>query len=178
MARSNNTIYLKSQSGRTMSFEQFRQELAKLGTSEEMRFKEIRSMLKAEAKPTVMQARQDAYDQSQSPAVGRLRTASRRGATGLFYNLYNSINVYANKGTNKAYVVIGLRNEKKNPPGAYYAKWQLQGLREQTDKNGNKFAGFEAKEFIERAVNSTGILEEAQLKLQKHIQRRIKKLLR
>ena len=176
MASSKNTIYLKSQSGKVMSFEDFRKQLSRLGMSEEMRFREARKMLIIESKPVVEQARVYAYAGSQKEMAGRMRTASRKYSSTLFYNLYNSIGAWPNKGLEKAYVVIGLRNEKKK--GAYYAKWQLQGLEPQTDKNGNHFKGFRGKEFIEDAVEGTGILEKVQVKLQKHMQRRIKALLR
>ena len=177
MARSN-TIYLKSESGKVMTVEEFRKTLKRLGVSEEMRFKEVRNMLLAESKPVIEQARIYAYAGSQKEAVSRNRTASRKYASTLFYNLYKSIGAWPNKGLDKAYVVIGLRSEKKTPAGAYYAKWQLQGLRSQTTKNGKTFAGFRGKEFIEDAVSGTGILEKVQLKLQKHMKRRIKALLR
>lgn len=178
MARFNNTIYLKSESGKNMTFDEFQKQLSRLGMPEEMRFREIRNMLKQESRPVIEQARTYAYQGSQKSKAPRSRTASRKYASTFFYNLYKSIGVWPNKGTVKAYVVIGLRGENKNPAGAYYAKWQLYGLKKALDKNGDVFQGFMGKEFIEDAVHGTGILEKVQIKLQKHMQRRIKALLK
>ena len=58
-------IYLESQSGRTESFEDFRKRLSKLGTSEGMRFREVRKVLMKEAQPLVTEARNQAYAGSQ-----------------------------------------------------------------------------------------------------------------
>ena len=163
MARSN--VYLRSQSGRTESFEEFRQRLRKLGTSETMRFREVRKLLLKEAQPLVTEARNLAYQGSDEPKGIRMKSRSALGAK--FYNLYGSINKWANKGTQKAYVVVGLRGSKKG--GAYYAIWQLFGG---TSK------GFKPKDFIGEAVDSTDVMEKAQKMMQRHIQKRINSVLR
>ena len=163
MARSN--VYLRSQSGRTESFEEFRQRLRKLGTSETMRFREVRKLLLKEAQPLVTEARNLAYQGSDEPKGIRMKSRSALGAK--FYNLYGSINKWANKGTQKAYVVVGLRGSKKG--GAYYATWQLLGG---TSKN------FKAKDFIGEAADNTDVMEEAQKMMQRHIQKRINSVLR
>ena len=163
MARSN--VYLRSQSGRTESFEEFRQRLRKLGTSETMRFREVRKLLLKEAQPLVTEARNLAYQGSDEPKGIRMKSRSALGAK--FYNLYGSINKWANKGTQKAYVVVGLRGSKKG--GAYYAIWQLFGG---TSKN------FKAKDFIGEAADNTDVMEEAQKMMQRHIQKRINSVLR
>jgi len=163
MARSK--VYLRSQSGRTENFDQFRQRLRKLGTSETMRFREVRKLLLKEAQPLVTEARRQAYADSQEPKGVRLKSRSALGAK--FYNLYGSINKWANKGTTKAYVVVGLRNSRKK--GAYYATWQLFGG---TEKN------FKPKDFIGLAVDNTNVVQKAQKLMQRHIQKRITSVLR
>lgn len=163
MARSN--VYLRSQSGRTESFDEFSQRLRKLGTSETMRFREVRKLLLKEAQPLVTEARRQAYADSQAPGGIRMKSRSALGAK--FYNLYGSINKWANKGTTKAYVAIGLRGSRKQ--GAYYAAWQLFGG---TQKN------FKAKDFIGKAVDNTDVVEKAQKMMQRHIQKRITSVLR
>lgn len=163
MARSN--VYLRSQSGRTQSFEEFRQQLRKLGTSETMRFREVRKLLLKEAQPLVTEARNIAYKKAKSKKGVRMKSRSAFGAK--FYNLYGSINKWANKGTDKAYVVVGLKGSKKG--GAYYATWQLFG---ETAKD------FTAKDFLGKAVDSTNVLERAQKMMQRHIQKRLTSVLR
>ena len=171
MARSN--VYLRSQSGRTESFEEFRQRLRKLGTSETMRFGELRKLLLKEAQPLVTEARSQAYEDSKSPKRGRFKVRSgetaKKDDKGAFMNLYSSIGKWANKGTQKVYVVVGLRGSNKSPAGAYYALWQLFGG---TSKN------FEAKDFIGEAADNTDVLKEAQKMMQRHIQKRINSVLR
>jgi hypothetical protein len=78
-------------------------------------------------------------------------------------NLYQSIGVFANKGTVKAYVVVGLRSARKR--GAYYAPWQLFG--------GTR-KGFQAKKFIDKAVDSGNVPEKAAQKITNFVQKRIK----
>ena len=158
-------VYLRSQSGKVESFDQFRQNLRKLGTSETMRFREVRKLLLKEAQPLVTEARRQAYADSQSPKGSRMKSRTAMGAA--FYNLYGSINKWANKGTTKAYVVVGLRNIRKK--GAYYAPWQLFGG---TEKN------FKPKDFIGAAVDNTDVVQRAQKMMQKHIQKRITSVLR
>ena len=158
-------VYLKSQSGRVEDFDQFRARLRKLGTSETMRFREVRKLLLKEAQPLVTEARNQAYADSQEPKGIRLKSRSSMGAK--FYNLYGSINKWANKGTTKAYVVVGLRNKRKQ--GAYYAPWQLFGG---TEKN------FKPKDFIGLAVDRTNVVQKAQKLMQRHIQKRITSVLR
>jgi hypothetical protein len=163
------TVYLRSESGRVEDFDQFRKRLSKLATAENLRFKELRQLLKREAKPLVDKARREAYNDLKVSA--RLR--NRKGETvekdtkGAFYNLYKTIDMFANKGDVKAYVVVGLRSKAKD--GAYYAPWQLFG--------GTK-KGFKAKKFIDAAVDSDGTAEKAQKLISNFVQRRIKQHLR
>jgi hypothetical protein len=163
------TVYLRSESGRVEDFDQFRKRLSKLGTSETLRFRELRNLLKQEARPLVEKARNEAYNDLKASA--RLR--NRKGETvdkntkGAFYNLYKSIDLFSNKGDVKAYVVVGLRSKSKK--GAYYAPWQLFG--------GTK-KGFRAKKFIDAAVDATGVPEKAAQKISNFVQRRIKQHLR
>jgi hypothetical protein len=168
MARGN-TVYLKSESGRVESFDQFRQNLKKLGTSEVLRFRDLRNVLKAEARPLVEKARQEAYNQSQG--IGGYKARGTKDADkntkGAFYNLYKSIDVFPNKGTVKAYVVVGLRS--KNKKGAYYAKWQLEGG---TQKN------FTAKAFFDKALQGSDVPRRAAEKISNFVQKRIKAHLR
>jgi hypothetical protein len=168
MARGN-TVYLRSESGRVEDFDQFRKKLSKLATPENLRFKELRAILKREAQPIVQKARLEAYNSLKTK--GRYR--NRKGETvekntkGAFYNLYRSIDSFANKGTVKAYVVVGLRSKDKD--GAYYAPWQLFG--------GTK-KRFTAKRFIDKAVNDTAVTEKAQKVITNFVQKRIKQHLR
>lgn len=168
MARGN-TVYLKSESGRVEGFDQFRQRLKKLGTSETLRFRELRNVLKTEARPLVEKARQEAYNESQGKArykaVG-VKDANKK-TNGAFYNLYKTIDVFANKGTVKAYVVVGLRGKKKK--GAYYAPWQLFGG---TSK------GFTPKEFFDKALQGSDVPRRAAEKISNFVQKRIKAHLR
>ncbi len=166
------TVYLRSESGRVEDFDQFRKRLSKLSTAETLRFRELRNILKREAKPLVDKARKEAYNNLKMKA--RLR--NRKGETvakedkslkGGFYNLYKTIDVFANKGTVKAYVVVGLRSSDKD--GAYYAPWQLFG--------GTK-KRFKAKKFIDAAVDSDSTVQKAQELISNFVQRRIKQHLR
>jgi hypothetical protein len=163
------TIYLRSESGRVENFDQFRQRLKKLGNPENLRFKELRQLLKQEAKPLVEQARQEAYNDVQAKGRYKVRSGqtSKRSVQGSFMNLYNSIGVFPNKGNVKAYVVVGLRNARKR--GAYYAPWQLFG--------GTK-KGFTAKKFIDKAVDNTDVPQKAAQKITNFVQKRIKAYLR
>ncbi len=75
------TIYLRSESGRVEDFDQFRQRLRKLATSENLRFKELRQLLKREAAPLVEKARQEAYNDVKTKSRLKLRggtTASKK----------------------------------------------------------------------------------------------------
>lgn len=162
MARSN-TVHLRSASGKTESFDQFRSKLRTLSTSDKMRFAELRKLLLKEAQPLVTEARAQAYADSNEPKGMRLKSRGSLGSK--FYNLYGSIGKWSNKGTRKAYVVVGLRSPKKRPAGAYYALWQLFGG---TSK------GFEAKDFIGGAVDNTDVMQKAQKMMQRHIQKRLK----
>jgi hypothetical protein len=159
------TVYIKSESGRVENFDQFRAKLRNLSTPEKMRFKELRSLLMKEAQPLVTKARQEAYVGSQAQAKAGQKQRSNMGAS--FYNLYSSIRAYPNKGTEKAYVVVGLRGSYKK--GAYYAPWQLFGG---TQK------GFQAKEFIDKAVDATDVPAKAQKRIAKFVAKRIKENLR
>ena len=171
MARSN--VYLKSQSGRVENFDELAKRIKKLGTSETMRFKELRTLLMKEAQPLLTEARRQAYAHSQAAARVSYKVrggeSAQRGDKGAFMNLFGSIGKWANKGFTKAYVVVGLRSEKSEPAGAYYAKWQLFGG---TQKN------FKPKDFIGGAVDNTDVLEKAQKLMQRHIQKRITSVLR
>lgn len=170
MARSN--IYLKTASGKIEDFEDFRQKLRTLGTSEKMRFKEVRALLLKEAQPLVTEARTQAYKNSIANKRGRLKVRGgetvEKGTKGSFYNLYNSIGKWANKGDRSAYVVVGMRGSDKNPAGAYYALWQLFGG---TSKK------FTPKDFIGKATKSTTVLTRANKMMQRHIQKRLKTVL-
>jgi hypothetical protein len=163
------TVYLRSESGRVEDFDQFRDRIKTLGNPENLRFKELRQLLKREAAPVVKKARQDAYNSMNAKA----RIRNRKGETvakdekGAFYNLYKTIDSFANKGTVKAYVVIGLRGKDKD--GAYYANWQLFGG---TQK------GFKAKRFIDSAMNGDNVTEKAQKLITNFVQKRIKAHLR
>jgi hypothetical protein len=159
------TVYIKSESGRVESFDQFRAKLRNLSTPDKMRFKELRSLLMKEAQPLVTKARQEAYVGSQAQAKAGQKQRSKMGAS--FYNLYSSIRAYPNKGTEKVYVVVGLRGSYKK--GAYYAPWQLFGG---TQK------GFRAKEFIDKAVDATDVPAKAQKRIAKFVAKRIKENLR
>jgi hypothetical protein len=159
------TVYIKSESGRVENFDQFRAKLRNLSTPEKMRFKELRSLLMKEAQPLVTKARQEAYVGSQAQAKAGQKQRSKMGAS--FYNLYSSIRAYPNKGTEKVYVVVGLRGSYKK--GAYYAPWQLFGG---TQK------GFRAKEFIDKAVDATDVPAKAQKRIAKFVAKRIKESLR
>jgi hypothetical protein len=163
------TIYLKSESGRVEDFDQFRKRLQKLGTSETLRFRELRNLLKQEARPLVEKARQEAYNDTQAKSRYKVRSGetAKRSDKGAFMNLYQSIGVFANKGTEKAYVVVGLRSARKR--GAYYAAWQLFG--------GTR-KGFQAKKFIDKAVDSGNVPEKAAQKISNFVQKRIKAHLR
>lgn len=118
-----------------------------------------------EAQPLVTKARQEAYAGSQEQAKAGQKQRSKMGAS--FYNLYSSIRAYPNKGTEKVYVVVGLRGSYKK--GAYYAPWQLFGG---TQK------GFRAKEFIDKAVDATDVPAKAQKRIAKFVAKRIKENLR
>ena len=163
------TIYLKSESGRVEDFDQFRKRISKLGTSEVLRFRELRALLQREAQPLVQKARQEAYNDV--TAKGRWR--NREGETvqkdtkGAFMNLYRSIGAFSNKGEAKAYVVVGIKSIGKK--GAYYAPWQLFG--------GTK-KGFQAKRFIDKALDDTNVPEKAAQKITNFVQKRIKAHLR
>lgn len=173
MARYNpksNTVYLRSQSGRTESFEEFQKRLTKLSTPDTMRFRELRKLLLKEAQPLVTEARRQAYADSPLKAGSFAKTRGGIGYTA-FMNLYASIGKWANKGTEKAYVVVGLRafSKKGGLAGAYYSTWQLFGG---TEKN------FKAKDFIGKAVSNTDVTQKAQKLMQRHIQKRITSVLR
>jgi hypothetical protein len=168
MARGN-TVYLKSESGRVESFDQFRQRLKKLGTSETLRFRELRNVLKTEARPLVEKARKEAYNELQGKASYKAQGVkdANKKTNGAFYNLYKTIDVFANKGTVKAYVVVGIRGKKKK--GAYYAPWQLFGG---TSK------GFTPKAFFDKALQGSDVPRKAAEKISNFVQKRIKAHLR
>jgi hypothetical protein len=163
------TVYLRSESGRVEDFDQFRDRIKTLGNPENLRFNELRQLLRREAQPLVQKARQEAYNGLQAKTRFRNRdneTVSKDSRDG-FYNLYKSIDVFPNKGEVKAYVVVGLRGKKKK--GAYYAKWQLEGG---TKKN------FKAKKFIDAAIEGDDVPAKAQKVITNFVQKRIKAHLR
>ena len=163
------TVYLRSESVRVEDFDQFRKRLSRLGNPENLRFKELRQLLKREAKPLVDKARQEAYNDLKTQSRLKVRSGETvaKGTLGAFYNLYKTIDVFANKGDVKAYVVVGLRNKSKK--GAYYAPWQLFG--------GTK-KGFKAKRFIDSAVDNSEVPQKAQKLISNFVQKRIKQTLR
>lgn len=185
------TIYLRSESGRVEDFDQFRQRLRKLATPENLRFKELRQLLKKEAAPLVEKARSEAYNDVKTKSRLKLRNGSTatKDDKGSFYNLYKSIDVFPNKGTVKAYVVVGLRNQDRK--GAYYANWQLfGGVRPGQKKKGNTIGqhrrqlvnysgkGLPAKAFFDKALAGSDVPEKAALKITNFVQKRIKAHLR
>jgi hypothetical protein len=163
------TVYLRSESGRTEDFNQFRERLKKLGTPENLRFKELRAILKREAQPLVDKARMEAYNGITGQGGYRVRggKVAQKSDMGSFMNLYRTIGSFSNKGTEKAYVVVGLKGKSKK--GAYYAPWQLFG--------GTK-KGFEAKDFFDKALNGSDVPENAAKKITNFVQKRIKQHLR
>lgn len=190
------TIYIKSQSGRVENFDQFAERIKKLSTSETLRFRELRAILKKEAQPLVAKARQFAYTESTSAKKSRIKTRENKTVQrsemkekGGFYNLYGSIGAFANKGDVKAYVVTGVRGKDKD--GAYYANWQLfGGARPGRKKKGMKISqhrrglanysgsGFVAKKFFDKAVSATDVPMKAQRRMTKFVQKRIEEHLR
>ncbi len=165
-------MYLKSRSGKIQNFAEFSKDLRKIATPEKMRFRAIRKLLLKEAQPIVTAARKAAYEDSKRPAKGGMR---QRGKTGTaFYNLYRSINKFANKGVVKAYVVVGLREEKKSPAGAYYAKMVLAGTGPKDFVTvGKRIA---PKDFFTKAVQNTNALERADIMMRRHIDKVLKKI--
>jgi len=198
MARGN-TIYIKSQSGRVESFDQFREKLKSLGTSETLRFRELRQLLSKEARPLMTRARLEAYKGSTKKGKGALRQRAKGNYT-RFYNLYKSIDIFPNKGTEKAYVVVGLDGYK----GAYYANWQLFGgaragrrgkkYEEITTKKGRasgyaiyrahmdsgvvKRKGLPAKRFFDKALANSNVPARSQKLITNFVLKRIKDTLR
>ena len=190
MARFNEkTIHLRSESGRVETMEDFRRKLKRLSLPEEIRFREVRNLLKKEVQPLVAAARKEAY---RDVEAGRGEHKRNRFGKVEFYNLYNSIGAWANKGLRNAYVTMGIRSPHKK--GAIYALSQLAGAGPGMSKNGQRvgvsrrFKNIESKpgrtykiqpkEFIDKALSSTDVREKAQKKMQKHIQKRIKAVLR
>ena len=163
------TIYLRSESGRVEDFDQFRKRLKRLGTPENLRFKELRALLQREAQPLVQQARQEAYNSVKTKGRYKVRGGSTasKDTNGAFMNLYRTIGAFSNKGNVKAYVVVGLRSQRKR--GAYYAPWQLMGRKD------NRFP---AKKFIDKAVDNTDVPQKAAQKITNFVQKRIKAYLR
>lgn len=188
------TVYLQSESGRVENFDQFRQRLSRLGTSEVLRFRELRQLLTKEARPLMTQARREAYRNSQAKAKGRMKQ-SRKGNYSTFYNLYKTINIFPNRGTEKAYVVVGLDRQ-----GAYYANWQLFGgaragrrgkLYEQIKTKKGKASGYAlyrshlnsgvikrnglpAKKFFDKALANSNVPQRSQKLVTNFVLKRIK----
>lgn len=163
------TIYLKSESGRVEDFDQLRQRIKRLGNPEVLRFRELRALLQREAQPLVQKARQEAYNDVKTKGRWRNREGQtvQKGTNGAFMNLYRTIGAFSNKGTVKAYVVVGIKSSGKK--GAYYAPWQLFG--------GTK-KGFQAKRFIDKALDSSDVPAKAAEKITNFVQKRIKAHLR
>lgn len=181
--------YLKTQSGKIKKIEELQKELKKAGTPEGMRFRELRNLLLKEAQPFVTGARQAAYEDT-SRNKDKYRRRTPMGAK--FYSLYHSIGKWANKGTTKAYVVVGLRSERKR--GAYYAKMQLAGADKTRTvglgKGQEKHKGYvknglgyisqytiKPKDFITNAVNSEANMKRAEKMLERYLDKRFKDLL-
>jgi len=181
--------YIKTQSGKLQRIEELQKELKKAGTPEGMRFRELRKLLLKEATPFVTGSRQAAYENVERNTM-RYRRRTVYGAK--FYSLYHSIGKWANKGTSKAYVVVGLRSEKKK--GAYYAKMQLSGADktktvgvgkgQQTHpgyvKNGMGHISrhtIPAKDFISKGVNSAANMAKVEKMLERYLDKRLKSLL-
>lgn len=163
------TVYLRSESGRTEDFDQFRNRLKELGNPEILRFRELRNILKQEAQPLVEKARLEAYNGVMGQGGYRTRGGkeAKKGEKGAFMNLYRTIGAYANKGTVKAYVVVGLKGKSKG--GAYYAPWQLMGRKDNH---------FPAKEFFDKALEGSDVPAKAAQKITNFVQKRIKQHLR
>ena len=163
------TVYLKSESGRVEDFDQFRERLKKLATPENLRFKELRALLQREAQPLVQKARQEAYNDVTTKGRWRNREGEtvHKDTKGAFMNLYRTIGAFSNKGTVKAYVVVGLRSKAKD--GAYYAPWQLAG---------RKDGLFPAKAFFDKALEGSDVPEKSAKKIANFVQKRIKQHLR
>ena len=189
------TFVVRTQSGKTMSFEAYRKQLAKLSTSEGLRMRELRSLLWKEAKPTVTAARRKAY-------AGANRKAQVKQDEGEAMNLYNSIQRFKNKrNQDKAYVVIGLVEPDKN--GAIYGRAQLLGGGQAPSKDPRpvgvgrkkykqtqhnkpyKRDGvlvepkyiIKAKNFLFKAAQDTNVMMRAQALMQRHMEKRLKALL-
>jgi hypothetical protein len=193
------TVYLKSESGRVENFDQFRERLKTLGTSETLRFRELRQLLSKEARPLMTKARLEAYKDSPKKGKGAMRQRAK-GNYSKFYNLYKTIDIFPNKGTEKAYVVVGLDGHK----GAYYANWQLFGgaragrrgkkYEEITTKKGKasgyalyrshmdsgivKRKGLPAKRFFDKALANSAVPARAQKLMTNFVLKRIKDKLR
>ena len=191
-------VYLRSESGRVEDFDQFRKRLSKLGTSETLRFRELRNLLKKEVRPLMTKARQEAY--KNSPKKGQMGLKKRgKGNYSTFYNLYKTINIFPNKGTTKAYVVLGLDSR-----GAYYSRWQLFGgaragrrgkayeaiktkkgkasgyaiYRAHLNSGVIKRNGLPAKKFFDKALANSNVPQRAQKLISNFVQKRIKQTLR
>lgn len=190
------TFVVRTQSGKTMSFEAYRKQLAKLSTSEGLRMRELRSLLWKLAKPTVTGARRMAYKGADRKAV--IKQGSEETM-----NLYNSIQRFKNKrNKDKAYVVIGLVEPDKN--GAIYGRAQLLGggpgapsqsprpvgvgrkITKQTQHNKPYMRDgkmvtpqyiIKPKNFLFKAAQATNVMESAQRMMQRHIEKRLKVLL-
>lgn len=184
-----NRGYIKTQSGKIQSIEEFKKELKSAGTSHGMRFKELRRLLMKEAQPFVTGSRQAAYEGIKRNEY-KYRRRTPMGAK--FYSLYHSIGKWPNKGEQKAYVVVGLRSERKK--GAYYAKMQLKGADkthtvglgkgQQTHpgyvKNGMGHISrytIEPKDFISKSVNSDANQAKVEKMLERYITKRLNALL-
>ena len=171
-------IQLQTSSGKVMQFDDYRKRLMTLSMPDGMRLREIRKVLMAEARPFVHRARQAAYEGSE--AIASATTKRRSSGGSWFYNLYSSIGAWSNRGLNSAYVVIGLKNQKKK--GAYYAGWQLTGLGPSTWKKsknkkniGRTFGGYTGKNFLEDAAKDQAAIMRSTARLQKYIYNRLAK---
>jgi len=166
---------VRTSRGEIIGFDQYRKRLMTLSMPDAMRLKEIRKMLMVDARPYVHKARQVAY--AGSDAIEGPATKRRTKGGAWFYNLYSSIGAWANKGTFQAYVVIGLKNQKKR--GAYYAGWQLTGLAptqySRGKRKGTPFPGYYGKDFLEEAAKDKIAILRSQMRLQRFINSRIAK---
>lgn len=182
-------IYLLSESGKVEGFDELANKLKRLSLSEEMRFREVKKLLKKEVQPLVAAARKEAYKGIQKKGKA---TKDKRNAK--FYNLYSSIGSFLNKGTERAYIVVGLLSPHKK--GAIYGASQLAGAGPGMSKNGKRVGvsrttsvsslkekkgvtyRIQPKDFIGKAIKNTNVLRQSQRRMQKHIQKRIKAVLR
>lgn len=132
---------------------------------EKVRRRNINAILTREARPLVWAARKAAYESSPAPMRVGKKQRGRYGSQ--FYNLYKTIDVFkSKKSKDYQYVVVGMRGKRKNPAGAYYAGWQLEGG---TAKR------FKPKAYFDRAEQEYG--EQVSNKAARAVNKEIEKIL-